>query len=33
LALALILVGIAGVNNRLPKLGLTRKISVETTAK
>jgi drug/metabolite transporter (DMT)-like permease len=33
LALGLILAGIAGVNNRLPKLGLTRKISVETTTK
>jgi drug/metabolite transporter (DMT)-like permease len=33
LALALILVGIAGVNNRLPKLGFARKIGVETTAK
>jgi drug/metabolite transporter (DMT)-like permease len=33
LALALILAGIAGVNNRLPNLGLARKISVETTAK
>jgi drug/metabolite transporter (DMT)-like permease len=33
LALALILAGIAGVNNRLPKLGFARKIGVETTAK
>jgi len=33
LALALILAGIAGVNNRLPKLGFARKMSVETTAK
>ncbi|MCG6945881.1 MAG: EamA family transporter [Deltaproteobacteria bacterium] len=33
LALGLILAGIAGVNNRLPKLAFTRKIGVETTAK
>ncbi len=33
LALGLILVSIAGVNNRLPKFSLTRKITVETTAK
>ena len=33
LALVLILAGIAGVNNRLPKVGFVRKISVETTAK
>jgi len=32
LALGLILAGIAGVNNRLPKLSLARKITVETTA-
>ena len=33
LALGLILAGIAGINNRLPKFSLTRKITVETTAK
>ena len=33
LALGLILAGIAGVNNRLPKFSLARKITVETTAK
>jgi drug/metabolite transporter (DMT)-like permease len=33
LALALILAGIAGVNNRLPKLGFGRKVSAETAAK
>ena len=33
LALGLILAGIAGVNNRLPKLSLARKITAETTAK
>ena len=33
LALGLILAGISGVNNRLPKLGSARKISAETTAK
>lgn len=33
LALGLILAGIAGVNNRLPKFSLAKKITVETTAK
>jgi len=33
LALGLILAGIAGINNRLPKFSLARKITVETTAK
>jgi drug/metabolite transporter (DMT)-like permease len=33
LALGMILAGIAGVNNRLPKFSLARKITVETTAK
>jgi drug/metabolite transporter (DMT)-like permease len=33
LALGIILAGIAGVNNRLPKFSLARKITVETTGK
>jgi drug/metabolite transporter (DMT)-like permease len=33
LALGLILAGISGVNNRLPKLRFAKKMSVETTAK